>query len=1030
MRVGPRALVAAGAMTLALGNLGRIPGGIVGGRSAPVVLIDLLLLPLWITLLVVVGRRLRAWPLDGITRWILAFICVAALSLAQATSLWNLGVGDVLGSAAFLVRWVLYAGWFWLVTVCLTPDEARVGVRQFEWAIYGIAAFGIVQSVALPGFAQLVGSGGADKMWDEQGRRLVSTLLDPNFAGILIVMALLLRLAREREGRGGHRAVLPLLAVALLLTLSRSSLLALAAGVVVLLWTRGIDRRLAGLFLAGSVLLLPFITLLLRFAEGFNKLGLDASAAQRIVPWSRALIMLRDHPWLGVGFNAVQQAQRAYGWQPIGGADVSLDGGLLFVAAMTGGVGLLLYVGLLASAMGACRTVQKESTDGGARALASGTAAATVAVVVHSLFTNSLLLPFVMQVLWLLWGCVVVVGRPIRLPALAVVAPVALLLLTACEPCSGVAACRTAPTMALSGQIVDGTTGKPVRGVVIAALSARAESDGEGLWELSGPLDSKVTTADVTVQAPGKGAYTIRALPVRALTVRGDVQTMGRWTSVPYARFMATLIRHGELLVGASVSFSPTGGVPVLDVAGSGVTNDAGIFGLELAGTGALGAVTGTLTVTPPGVGRVSRLTGFPVQLDYHYDIPRSVATVEVGPLRTYGGEVIFRGTGEKVPGARIEFTRTGGVAITPAIVQSQADGRGFFTLPLDASVDGTVIGDVRVSSADGTKASTYRAVRFATYDSLYLRSSGLWAFGERWAWAVELWRNGILMPAPDVSVEFRRTGGIAITPALIGGRTGSDGRFELKAQVTDTGMVIGDLTVFPATGPPQVIPNLSFRTFEGDELRFGGVYGFGSKLRWAWAVELWTHDRLVPAPDVGVEFRRTGGVAITPDRIGGRTDRDGRFELKAMVTDTGDVIGELAVFPAVGPTRIIPNLRLHTFEGDDLRFGGVYGFGPALRYVGEVLREDGTPVQGAQVTWTQVSGIPASPSTLTTPTDVSGQFPLTLIPSMDGEVVGTVRVVPPAPWAAGTAFIFTLRLNSFETGDLRLAVTYRIPPP
>ena len=410
MKVGARSLVAAGAVTLALGNLGRIPGGLLGGRNAPLVLNDLLLLPLWITLLVVAARKLRAWPLDAVTRWILVFVGVAVLSLAQATQLWNLGVGGALGPAAFLLRWVLYAGWFWLVTVCLTGDEARVGVRQMERGIYAIATFGIVQVALFPGFAQVVGAGGGEKTWDEQGRRLVSTMLDPNFAGILIVIALLLRLAREREGKGGHRVVLPLLAMALLLTLSRSAMLSLAVGVLVLLWARGIDRRLAGLFLAGSLVLLPFITLLLRFAEGFNKLGLDASAAQRLVPWSRALIMLRDHPWLGVGFNAVQQAQRAYGWQPIGGADVSLDGGLLFVAAMTGVVGLLAYLGVLTAVWRACRTVYCGSADADARALAAAAAAATVAVVVHSFFANSLLLPFVMQVLWVLWGSVIVVS--------------------------------------------------------------------------------------------------------------------------------------------------------------------------------------------------------------------------------------------------------------------------------------------------------------------------------------------------------------------------------------------------------------------------------------------------------------------------------------------------------------------------------------------------------------------------------------------------------------------------------------------
>src|ERR1035437_5968752 len=116
MRVGPRTLVTAGAATLALGNLGRIPGGILGGRSAPVGLNDLLLVPLWLTVLAVAARRWRPWPADRVTRWTLGFTFVGVLSLAQAASLWNLGAVDAVGPAAFLVRWVLYAGWYWLAT--------------------------------------------------------------------------------------------------------------------------------------------------------------------------------------------------------------------------------------------------------------------------------------------------------------------------------------------------------------------------------------------------------------------------------------------------------------------------------------------------------------------------------------------------------------------------------------------------------------------------------------------------------------------------------------------------------------------------------------------------------------------------------------------------------------------------------------------------------------------------------------------------------------------------------------------------
>ena len=1135
MRLGARTVVAAGAITLVIGNLGRIPGGLLGGRSAPVVLNDLLLVPLWLVLLAVAARRLRPWPLDGVAKWIIAYGLVAIVSLVQASRLWNLGGSGVAGAAAFLARWLLYTGWYWLATVCLAPDEVRVGVRHFERALYGIAAFGILQAAILPGFAQRAGAGGIDKAWDEQGHRLVSTMLDPNFAGILIVVALLLGLARERERVRNYRGLLLMLGVAVLLTLSRSALLALVVGLLVLVWARGVNRRLAGMLVGASLVILPFLTLLLRFAEGFNKLTVDASAAQRLIPWSRALIMWRDHPWLGVGFNAVQQAQHAYGWTAIGGADVSLDGGLLFIAAMTGTIGLLVYIALIVGVLRTCRFVYRGCADAGDRALAAGTAASTAAVVVHSLFVNSLLLPFVMQLLWFLWGSVVVLARPLRGTArrsmrefttrLAV--PAALVVLTACEPCSGVASCRSAPMVALSGQIVDGGNGVPVRGVVVSVGGASAVTDAEGLWQL-GYLSADTTTAvDVMVQTTGGATYTIPAFPVRPTTEKGDVQHVGRWTSVPYVRFQLTLARLGQPFGGANVSFAPTGGAAADVVVAQSVSNGAGVFELQLRGRSTLGSVVGTLTVTRGDIARVSHFVGFTVPLDYRYGLPKPRGVVNVDGQRAYGGEVINRSTGAKAPGALLEFTRTGGVPITPATARATADARGFFVLMLDATIEGDVIGDLTVRSATGSGPTTYRGVQFATYDSTSIRYSGLWAFGQRWAWSVKFWRHDLLAPTPDMPVEFRRTGGLSITPDRIAARTDRDGRFELIASVTDTGTVIGDftltppegptrvirnvryrafdddgvhdggiigfgpslryvldvktndrlspaadvamefrrtggvaisperitgrssadgrfelrpavtdsgaligdLTVFPAVGSPRTIPNIRLQTFESGELRLGGVFGYGPALRFA--LELWTYDRLQPAPNVAVEFRRTGGVAIFPERISASTGADGRFEISPSVADSGLLLGEIAVFPSVGPPRVIPNVRLQTVENGDLRFGGIYAFGPALRYVGEVQRQDGTAVPGVQVMWTQTSGIPASPTTFTVVTDQNGRFPLTLVPSLDGEVVGTVRLVPPSPWAAGTQFTFhNLRLNTFESGDLRLAVTYRIPAP
>ncbi|MDQ6612228.1 MAG: hypothetical protein M3Y64_07325, partial [Gemmatimonadota bacterium] len=287
-----------------------------------------------------------------------------------------------------------------------------------------------------------------------------------------------------------------------------------------------------------------------------------------------------------------------------------------------------------------------------------------------------------------------------------------------------------------------------------------------------------------------------------------------------------------------------------------------------------------------------------------------------------------------------------------------------------------------------------------------------------------------LLADAPGVNIEFRQTGGVPITPSDFKGKTGPDGRFEMRATaVHDTGTVIGDVIVTLPGGTPQTIRTLQLRTNADDDLHFGGLIATGE--RWAWSAELWRHDVLKPAPNVDVEFRQTGGPVISPAVMKLRTDANGRIELRSVVHDTGVVEGDLVVLPAGEVQRIIRGLKLRTFNGDDLRFAGVFGFGAALRYVGEVLLQTGAPVANARVEWTQTSGISAAPAVVSVRTDASGRFPLTLVPSQDGEVVGTVRVMPAAPYTPGTVFTFAnLRLNTFESGNLVLAVTYRIPAP
>lgn len=177
MRIGTRGLAAAAAIGLALGNLGRVPGVSIGGRGGAISLLDLTLIPLWLLLLVTLGRGTRRWRLDAFSLAGLAFVSIAALSTVLAGPKWQLGLGEHAGVAAFLLRWVLYAGWYLLIVTDPEPDEAgRAAWGMMEKAIVAVLLFGFFQSAFLPNFAMLT-EGITGLTFDYQGRRLVSTML-------------------------------------------------------------------------------------------------------------------------------------------------------------------------------------------------------------------------------------------------------------------------------------------------------------------------------------------------------------------------------------------------------------------------------------------------------------------------------------------------------------------------------------------------------------------------------------------------------------------------------------------------------------------------------------------------------------------------------------------------------------------------------------------------------------------------------------------------------------------------------------
>jgi hypothetical protein len=401
---------------LITGQLARVPVAGVDGKEAPLILTDLL-----VGLVLTGGSWLliheRRIDLDRVALVTLAFSAVGALSAVASVPRFGLSLGEVLFSLAYLSRWLWVFGLYVVVTNCIGAHEVERVWGWLERAALAFAGFGIVQAALLPDFALSVYPEARPYLdWDPQGHRLVSTLLDPNFSGMVLSAVLLVQVGRLAFGVSVPRWKVLLVATALVLTLSRSSVVATLTGIGVILLVRGTSRRLwvSGALLAtGAAITSPWWV---PFAISFNKFALDdPSGLYRVIQWGWALTVIMDHPIAGIGFNAYGFVHQRYGFSTSTPSTFGLDGGILFIAVMTGVLGLALFCLVLVLLMRSARVGwERSDLPPQLRGIALGAGALVPAVTVHSLFANSLLYIPVLHILWILWGCAFVVAASPR----------------------------------------------------------------------------------------------------------------------------------------------------------------------------------------------------------------------------------------------------------------------------------------------------------------------------------------------------------------------------------------------------------------------------------------------------------------------------------------------------------------------------------------------------------------------------------------------------------------------------------------
>ena len=248
---------------------------------------------------------------------------------------------------AYLLRFVSYTAFYFTFRIV----EFR---RYYPYLVISATIFlfiGFFQYFLLPDTRFLTYLG-----FDDHYFRLIGSLIDPNFTGLVLVVFTLLAPKRF--------FVVPLLALAL--TFSRASFLALAVSLVYLSFTKKQFKLLFLLLILGVFLYFAPKP----FGEGVN-LFRTFSIISRFENQKQALAIFLKNPILGVGFGPRK-----------------IDNSFIFVLATTGTVGFIAFMAFLKKAW-------QVTPDPLIKA-------ALLAVLVHSLFNNSLFYSWILALFFLL----------------------------------------------------------------------------------------------------------------------------------------------------------------------------------------------------------------------------------------------------------------------------------------------------------------------------------------------------------------------------------------------------------------------------------------------------------------------------------------------------------------------------------------------------------------------------------------------------------------------------------------------------
>lgn len=270
---------------------------------------------------------------------IILFAAVGGLSMLINAP--DLSFNQFLVSIMYLIRWIIYAGIFFVLS-----DFDRDFKKRIRKALlivgFLIVGLGYMQYLFYSNAKSLISLG-----WDEHMYRMFSTFLDPNFAGAFFVLFFLFLISNFFKKRNILYGLILIFTLgAIFLTFSRSALVMLIASSSLLFIL--VNKKIMIALLLSITLFVLIVSSRYYNIENINLFRVVSTEA-RLETAGNAVKIIQDNPILGVGFNAYRYAQLRYGFRndktsTISHADSGVDNSFLFVLATTGVVGFLSYL--------------------------------------------------------------------------------------------------------------------------------------------------------------------------------------------------------------------------------------------------------------------------------------------------------------------------------------------------------------------------------------------------------------------------------------------------------------------------------------------------------------------------------------------------------------------------------------------------------------------------------------------------------------------------------------------------------------